>query len=686
VSIPQPELPKVAPLAEAIGKGVDAFAKGAPRPPQLVYSAPAAGRGALLRALGKQGREHGLEVLDLAVPPKDHDAPAHLLLQLAAREPGSSSAQTLLQLDAPWNERILAARRLLEPKKRRLLLVRVPPSWAGASDWGGSQQQLEKECDSVLALLLEPRKNVLPIVAADQSWSWPQPSSQPVSYRLAASSNGRQFLSDESWGPLAESARRLLERVADFADACSPLQLRLGVALVHEGALPYEIAKVLRPPATLRHLERPLRNLLARRPALAAALRRIACARLPLEPEVMRDLASAGEHQELVERCFLYEEAETGKLLFHDQLRWLLEEAGDGEPVDAHGKLAKHYGSRLDGQPEPKAALRNVLPWLEHLHHASRADALGDVEAWLKLAAPSREHYWEYGWSLSFLHRRYREASEVYKALLDRVGEDNYAEHYYAFNLDKAGIEPVTAEQHYRKAVDGDRANTWWSGRLITFLLERGKFDAALDAWNAALEEIDPDGNRSGGPWLPYNLHAHVIRAALAAGHLSLAQAALDAIGAPARSSPELELLADRVEAARQVRLAGEALFPADEPVARWWTTPRLLARHWPAQEPERWHPGRVLNVGEKEVRLALGKREDEEVVVYYQSLSLPEWKEIAIPEGIEPKAGAFVELGYYGAKRRLAVELAGGDAPEERALEELRYSLRFLSTRGGLG
>ena len=668
----QPTLPEVDRTAERLAGIIEAFAKGSSERPRVVRGRPSSGREVLLERLAGASRLAGARAVELSTPPPGQDLPAHLLLQVAALAPGSPEARTLVRPAASWSERTDAASALLERGERKVLLLRLPPARAMSTDrpdW----RQLQREVSDVLLLLTTPRESVLPIVTAPHGWAWPHRSNPPEEIGLDVRTDARAFLLARDWGPLAPAAQHLWRTCQALADHCSPLQLRLGVALLHFQTPPGIVAAALLPPETLRSLERPLRGLLARRPALAAALRRVACARFPVRREVLLDLAAAGEDSDVLERCFLYPGADN-TLRFHDQLRWLVAvDPNECPQTAAHQKLRTYYES-LDGTVDPQAGLERVVPWLEKLHHASLSDDKGDVDAWLALQPPSREHYWEYGWALSYVHHRFLAAARVFETVLRDIDpEDNYSRHYVAFNLDRAGQRPLEVEEQYRRAVLGDPSNPWWNSRYITFLTERGKFDAALHAWQEAIEAVDPDGERSGEEWLPQHLHQHVVRAALDSGNLALAEAALEAVRSPVCQTETFLALEERLHAVREVRRLREALFPAELLVSDWWK-PRLLRGR--AATLSGWRPGRVIAVEPGSVSLALGTQApDGQTSVSYHEMAREVWDGLCRQAPVE---GAFVEVAETDGVPVLEVELPPV-SPDAELRARLRHLFRFL-------
>lgn len=665
----QPDLPGLSEPFEALQTAVDELRGGGAPPAILVQGPQAAGRRALLRRIEEHCAQNNVPALFLEALQFGHDTPAHLLLQVAALLPESPQAKTVTDFASPWPEKVAAAGKILSSCAARVIMLRFPAGWPRGDD--RADRQVKQETWDVIAVLTKPQAGKLHIIAGQSTWKWRHDAPHQI-VEVRASSQSKKFLADAGyWGDLAPAAQSLLKVLGSGADHLSPLQLRLGVALLASGTPAPVLRKALAPKSTLRDLEFSLRRMLAGRPALATALSRVARARTAVDEKVVEDVAAAGEEWNLLSRCFLYPDSQA-RLRFHDQLRFLIDEATP--QTQSHEKLRAYYQSQ-DGATTVSQGLKKVVPWLEKIHHASRGDQSGDVDAWLTLNPPSREHYWEFGWSLSYVYRRYEQAARVFRELLNRVpGEqDNYGLHYYAYNLDRAGREPLTAERYYRRAVEGDAANPWWNGRYISFLTARGRFEPALTAWNAALEAIDPDGGRSGGDWLPFNFHKHVIKAALESGDLELADAAQRSVRAPASDEEVFRMLAEEIAAAREVRRLGEALFPADVPVQKWWI-PRLLVPR-PGETFSNWRAGRVLSVTPEEIRVVLGQRcKEEKGQVEYQVLSAATWNETAIEP---PHAGDFIETAEIDGKFRLIAEEPQGSAADP---VELMKALRFLN------
>jgi hypothetical protein len=170
-----------------------------------------------------------------------------------------------------------------------------------------------------------------------------------------------------------------------------------------------------------------------------------------------------------------------------------------------------------------------------------------------------------------------------------------------------------------------------------------------------------------------------VVQAGLDSGNLDLANVALRAIRPPAASAEVFCWLRTRIDAAREVRRLGEALFPASVSFPEWWKPRLLRPRH--GETADEWRAGRVLRVDPAEVSVALGfGRELGGPVVERQVLARGVWDEAA--HGQEARVGDFFEVARIDGKLRLESE-----RPQETTVDKARLEnlLRYLSTQAWL-
>lgn len=126
-------LPGIEKPREELFAAVDDLVAGKEPTPFVLAGAQASGRRTLLQSVSHYARGKGQPVFDLEILPFGHDTPARALLQIAALEPTSSSAKVLITLEAPWKQRLDAARAILEATQATVFLVRFP---AGAMPAG----------------------------------------------------------------------------------------------------------------------------------------------------------------------------------------------------------------------------------------------------------------------------------------------------------------------------------------------------------------------------------------------------------------------------------------------------------------------------------------------------------------------------------------------------------------------
>lgn len=327
-------------------------------------------------------------------------------------------------------------------------------------------------------------------------------------------------LDAKDWGALEAAAARLLKRSGGRARA-TPVVWRLGVGAVHLGAPPDEIAAYCRRPTP--EALHPLTEMLAprlRHPSIQAPMQRLLLARRPLDRDLLCEAVElSGDWKDLAARVVGY----GNPLRVNPQVRRRLSDALPRLPLPqreaSHHTLARLH-EKDDGVDDPKTAgSQAVAAWVERIHHLGASGERGQEE-WTRLEKPWPELYWERGRYLSAERHRYAEAARVYEACLDRFPDDDYAHHYLAWNLEKAGTgSPEDTRAHYARAVELSPDNPWWSSRRITNLIRQKRWIEARRCWRRAIRDVDPDGERTRRePWLPGHLHRWVAQAWMEAG------------------------------------------------------------------------------------------------------------------------------------------------------------------------
>ncbi|MBI4700699.1 MAG: hypothetical protein HY744_05970 [Deltaproteobacteria bacterium] len=595
-----------------------------------------------------------VDLADLEEP----DAPIGGFFSAAAWLPDVSSRQACLR---DWPS-LGDAAHTLDTEARRCasgtrftLMVKVPDSWE-ASPAGADDDLAFASAARGRALLCGlARAEHLRIVWLTSRTAMPElvggDSLDPIP--LPAPRNALALLRTVSWGPYRDAADRLHAAAADVAEP-SPLAVRLAVAVVALGGRVDVAAQRLgeaRAPA-LRMLADDLAERLASNVACSQAVSRLLLARREISrSEVAALVGVPSEHVPLVTDCVGYgERAVRVSPPIRDPLRrkkGLRLSADDLER--AHRSLAD-YHAKLDGAPVIADTERDgTRAWLERMHHRAHCEPSGDLDL------PCRELYWDRGRYLSIEQRAFAEAAKVYDACLDRFPDDGYSQHYLAYNLERAGRKRERAEQAFREAVRLDCTNPWWNSRLATFLLGQGRLRAARKAWREALDNVDPDGARTGRDgWLADHFHYWVARGFLEAGSAADALGVLRAVPEDVvAASQRLRGLRQQILDAVEADAIGEAVYPPHAPTDRRWREPVALPREHDGAPRERWFPGKIVALGDDGVRLVYAARLDDGTYETSATLvDMESWQKMDFPD---PAVGTFVELGIYrGGSRRV--------------------------------
>ena len=250
------------------------------------------------------------------------------------------------------------------------------------------------------------------------------------------------------------------------------------------------------------------------------------------------------------------------------------------------------------------------------------------------------------------LQGHYKLAAAVYSRCLERLGPDDaYAQHYFGFNLDRAGSSRDQAEQALRRAVELDPSNPWWNTRLVTFLIEQTRFLEARNEWLSAIDRVDPTGETvERSPWLARHMHRWVVSEWLDHAEVEFAREVFEGIP---RQIVEQDLvlsrLAQRLADAEEAQALGETIYPPYVPSEERWKGPRVVPQTSADGSALRaWYPGRIAEANDNTVAVvfATADLDPEKRRVMIRELSADDWKRAAR----RPPASAkgFVEIGSY--------------------------------------
>lgn len=459
----------------------------------VVHCPPTSGSSYLYdRLLDLDGTRIGLSLLDASEADTAAAALVGLLTALEAGRRANVYGATT------WRERIraLVAGLLGE---QRALVVRLPESWAAIN-------AASSEADVTRAPLLRHAKELLDALAPI-----------PAVWIVADSVDPHALGIDAPVTPLREMKVRLdgvqvddwgsYGRVAEELgwlrkyDVASPVVWRVAVGVGALGGGASAAAELLRPGmrASLGAAADVLAQHAKTSTSVGDALRRLLRIRRPVPPAVaVRVAGLPPEHEPLVTKCLMYGDARAVRMssaLRTELLRHMSPRVDEAQEAD----LARYYAA-CDGVASPLALKSgDAEAWIEKVHHQGVADAA----AWAGNDLGLPELYWDRARQLSIHLRQFQEAARVYRACVERFPEDDYAWHYYAFNMDQhnrtAGAHRNPAawiEAGYQRAVELAPERVWWHGRYVAHLIRVGDPEGAKRAWGNALETLDPTGRR----------------------------------------------------------------------------------------------------------------------------------------------------------------------------------------------
>lgn len=358
--------------------------------------------------------------------------------------------------------------------------------------------------------------------------------------------------------------------------------------------------------------------------------------------------------------------------------RRLLEYQPPTEPAETkpteieafHARAAQYYKG-LDGQ-RAFADTRGEqgIWWIEKVHHLAHGGQC-TLSEWSAQALICREQYWSRARHLSVVDRRYAEAAAVYQRCVDHFDDDDYGWHYLGYNLQYAGARDAEVERAYRAAVERSETNPWWNGRLVSFLIGRGRLRDAREAWARAGEHLD--GNER---WVAENAHRWVCRTWLTLDGVEDARAVLDEVADDVIDrSPVLGAVRhDLLDAEEYRRLGEHAVYPVGTPHEKRWRAPQTASADEPVQ---RWFPGQILECApEGDVTVVYGVPTDPHdrrraVVTRFTSA---QWQGLWTSD--RPYApGDFIELLQLGDERH-AARFVGRDPAEPSRDESLVHRM----------
>jgi tetratricopeptide (TPR) repeat protein len=642
-----------------------------------VVGAPSSGRSTVLQRLQKE-RAPGERVVTVSLPQGDDDAAAVGVMQIAAQlaDAEPSLLDAVKDLDRSLADKLALALRTLE-KNDALILLDEPRLTLEEGDVPTSP--FHRRAYDLTAALLSA-KGVRCVLAADPSDT--VAGTQTV--RLLLGSLSADVLAEKGWNGLAASATALRSAGGSRLDGWSPLELRLGVALISRGARPDDVAAGLRG----RLLGRRLLETLRSSPALYDLLEKLALVRLPFGEDLLArlrpsDLPSGDE--KLLRDALLFEV--DGRLVLHEILaRQLRRQSNVSGPLSpkttaAYSELGAYYKDRFAlrlAELDPSAALRDEMEAVHHYTQACNDDGLKLVTLYFV------DQLDALGKALSVAGRRL-DAVTCYERALSHDKDDAYAHHYKAYNLDFEAQRVPEVEGHYRQAIaidaTGEQRHVWHHGRYICFLITRGREQEARRAWLDAVAAMSLPTGEYAVRGVHSELHKPVARLALHRGLLDFAADVLDDVTEREVSGEDWFVALTRHLAGLREAARNEVVFPPDLDVDERWTEPHLVAQ---LPSGASWMPGRIDRFSEMQVHIRIAKREGSSIRFGWLDLTLADFRhEAAYPKDLAVSAGTFVEVLELETGRRIFMH---GRAREHVRLPPIQPPPDRYMRRGATG
>ena len=605
-----------------------------------------AGKSSLLGELEQRLLREGRHAVRVAPPAAALDAGPAALLEIggALKDQNvlNGEVEKLVDPERPWQDKIQLVRSWFDELGPDAVLLCDEPL-----DWGRREvdDRFAAHGRDVSDLVFD--LNCVRVIGG----RLPDAHRASVSARLQRESDPMAWLQDrEEWGELADVAEALAEGAAYLVDY-SPLEIRLFVAHAVV-TTPADVLAWVSDMQSRRAISRRLLDRLNGRSAfrpLAQVWERLAVVRRSIPDELLTTL---GENQlgdlmkSVLRHCILYPSG--GEYVLHETLR-ADAEGRLSEPTrkGTHRTLVEHYRAvfgGLDGVEHRRA----LVAELEAFHHAT---ATGDVELVDDCRVFFVDQLDALGRWLSYEEHKYSAAVDVFRRSLAWDGDDDYAHHYLAYNLDIQGIEPGKVEEHYQEALNRNDEHSWWWARYINFLIVRGRTDDARREWDNALDALLP---AEGDEYLYNHLHMWILPTLLHRGQVDFANAVLADIPHSVREGDiALGATARRLRALIDARDNG-ALVPIDRLGHKWWLgKPELLPEVLePGTQRQKWLAGRIDAIQDDVLYLWVGEvspGQSSRPRGARTKMSFDEFNQMSPNrEASELSPGMFVEIGLY--------------------------------------
>ncbi|MEZ4399266.1 MAG: hypothetical protein R3B06_04560 [Kofleriaceae bacterium] len=610
-----------------------------------VVAAPSTGKSTVLSLVAAQLSSD--QVFRTGMPTFGDDAGPVALATLAAQlEP--SVLEFVKDIDKPWRDKV---GQVVQSLGQRDAVVLVDDLRRPAS---GHQPLVfdDQATDLIDGLFRERRIRLVttsshkPLHRASQIGLAPQLDASMVAMAV------NDLASDAD---LAPGVSQMLAASAQFVRR-SPVEVRLAVDLIARGMSLDAVAAMSGPRALARAF-------LTRLPVHERlALQRLAVMRLPCDQVTFDRIAAIGGPvaSRRWKAVAAYQSVNGWVLpaMIVDELQALADEGRvppDPGRVDEARRIAIEFHTHAFRAASEKGqvaeAVRHELEVVHHLTQARDAAALLDRSLWFVTQYDALGRV--VGSAGAAIYRRrpidalprdagpppeaerlLRDALRAYERALAHDPCDAYALHYRAYNHDILADDAAAVESGYRAALAADPDQIWHHGRLITFLITRGRANDARAEWGEALRQLD--GLR-GQSWLYTQLHRPVALLLLHRGNSEFAQDVLGDVPAQYAGAGWFPSLRRRLQVLKD-QAEQRLVFPPSIVVADRWSRPRLV---W-NEAVVRWTPGWIELIDDEQIIVRYAERRDGNEVFGREKYTHAEFRERCAIAA--PPAGTFVE------------------------------------------
>lgn len=655
--------PHLAKVDDTVGMLFDKIhsRSASPRGVWQLYGRPTVGKTTTLRKLSQRLSDEGFCPLYIDAPPRALDSGAIALVRTAGAlkdaQMINGKCDLISDLEYPWENKLEVITDALKRNSDKVvLLLDEPQEWA---PFFYEEAHFAQRTQRVIRSLLT-ENNCRCVIAGKLPDRFP---AEKVLLDETAEDLTPWLLNPDNWGVLSQFTARIVDTLKERVNNFSPLDMRLLVALSSvtssfEDTLRWAVQNESR-----RDISKRFANELTGSPQLSELAQlwaKLALIRSPFPPSFLDDLIPSGLDEiaeGVLKNCLIFHFKEEDKMFMHELLRqdawshpdWLVPE----ERLKAHAKLSELYqasfSSKLSGYTHREALAEEM----ESYHHAVES---GDEHLVSRLRVFFVDQLDHFGKTLSKL-KRYKAAADVFHRAVILDPEDDYANHYLAYNLDIEAVSSDKVELHYQKAIELEPENVWWWSRWISYLITRGRTQAARVAWGNALDALGFPGQE--GQFFVYeHLHIWVARLLIHRGVLDFATEVLGEIekqdvgylGFNALKATGIKALQRRLKALLEAR-ENRAVFPLSIPPEKWWDGPHKAPLKTNEGRLVKWLPGRIEGIDEKVIYIKVAERHGDPITYYDLDLPTDLFDLYSRDENSSAiAAGRFIELSYYGS------------------------------------